>query len=451
MTAPPDNRASIRRRLFITLFLPAAAVLIAGTVIDYLTALPPLTGAFDQALLESALAIAAHVHTEPDGKLTLDLPADALAILRADSKDSIYFRVGTGDGTLVAGDPDLPMPSTAASNPGRSNAVYRGNPVRLIAYRTYAGNDEITVTMGETLHKRTDLQRAHPRQRARDRRARARHHPRDHLDQRAAVAAAAARPGEGTLEALGARPHARRAQPTRRAKIRGLVDELNRLVRDGARQRHEPAPVSRQRGPPAPHAARRHPGTGGSALRGRAGREAPRAPTTRARRGTPARPHGAATADARARRPVRAAGLAIRGSRSRLDRRIGGQRRARLRGGGRARLRRRNRAGPGARSRMAVVRGREEPRGECDRAHARGRARDDPLRRDRRPLVPRGGGHRRRHPAAGARARARSLLPRDQHARRRQRTRARDREGGRRPAPGGALDQLRARTTPARG
>jgi two-component system, OmpR family, sensor histidine kinase TctE len=156
MTAP-DNRASIRRRLFVTLFLPAAAVLTAGTVIDYLTALPPLTGAFDQALLDSALAIAAHVHTEPDGKLGLDLPANALAVLRADSKDSIYFRVGARDDTFVAGDADLPMPSTAASNPGRLNAVYRGNPVRLVAYRTYVDNDEITVTMGETLHKRTDL------------------------------------------------------------------------------------------------------------------------------------------------------------------------------------------------------------------------------------------------------------------------------------------------------
>ena len=85
------------------------------------------------------------------------MPADALAVLRTDSKDSIYFRVGTRDGAFVAGDADLPMPSTAASNPGRPNAVYRGNPVRLVAYRTYAGNDEITVTMGETLHKRSDF------------------------------------------------------------------------------------------------------------------------------------------------------------------------------------------------------------------------------------------------------------------------------------------------------
>src|SRR5262249_40593721 len=149
----------IRRRLFITLFLPAAAVLIAGTVIDYLTALPPLRDAFDQALLESALAISAHVHTDPHGKLRLDLPTDALAVLRADSQDSVYFLVATRDGTFVAGDPDLPMPSTATSNPGQTNGVYRGSPVRLVAYRTYAGSEEITVTMGETLNKRNDFRK----------------------------------------------------------------------------------------------------------------------------------------------------------------------------------------------------------------------------------------------------------------------------------------------------
>ena len=157
MTARTDKRASIRRRLLVTLFLPAAVVLTAGTVSDYLTALPPLTDAFDQALLESALAIAAHVQSEADGRLTLHLPPDTLAVLRAGSRDSVYFRVGTRDGTLVAGDADLPMPPASAANPRRSYAQYRGERVRLVAYKTYAGNQELTVTMGETLNKRNAL------------------------------------------------------------------------------------------------------------------------------------------------------------------------------------------------------------------------------------------------------------------------------------------------------
>ena len=157
MTARTDNRASIRRRLLVTLFLPAAVVLTAGTVSDYLTSVPPLTDAFDQALLESALAIAAHVQAEPDGRLMMHLPTEALAVLRAHSTDSVYFRVGTGDGTLVAGDADLPMPPPSAANPRRGYSRYRGRPVRLVEYRTYAGNQELTVTMGETLNRRTAL------------------------------------------------------------------------------------------------------------------------------------------------------------------------------------------------------------------------------------------------------------------------------------------------------
>ena len=97
MTASTDHAASIRWRLFGTLFVPAAAVLIAGTVTTYLTVVPPFIDAYDQALLESALAIAAHVKPASDGRLELSLPPDALAIVRADSKDSVFFRVTAAD------------------------------------------------------------------------------------------------------------------------------------------------------------------------------------------------------------------------------------------------------------------------------------------------------------------------------------------------------------------
>lgn len=157
MTARTDDKASIRRRLLVTLFLPAAIVLSAGTVSDYLTALPPLTGAFDQALLESALAIAAHVQADPDGHLTLHLPPDALAVLRADSQDSIYFRIGTRDGAFLVGDADLPAPPASAANPRRDYVQYHGERIRVVAYKTYVGNQEIAITMGETLNKRTAL------------------------------------------------------------------------------------------------------------------------------------------------------------------------------------------------------------------------------------------------------------------------------------------------------
>jgi two-component system, OmpR family, sensor histidine kinase TctE len=152
-----EQASSIRWRLFVTLFLPAAAVLVAGTVAMYLRVLPPFTDAYDQALLESALAIAAHVRANENGHLELSLPPDALAIVRADSQDSVFFRVGAADGTFVAGDADLPDPSRLPGNRLQTYAEYRGVPVRLVGYRTYAGNYGLSVTMGETTHKRDQM------------------------------------------------------------------------------------------------------------------------------------------------------------------------------------------------------------------------------------------------------------------------------------------------------
>ncbi len=72
MKARRVNGTSIHRQLLLTLFLPAAVVLVAGTVSDYLTALSPLTAAYDQALLDSALVIAANVRKQPRRPSGLD-------------------------------------------------------------------------------------------------------------------------------------------------------------------------------------------------------------------------------------------------------------------------------------------------------------------------------------------------------------------------------------------
>src|SRR5262245_577619 len=104
MNVLADSTPSIRRRLFVTLFLPAAVVLLAGIVTDYLFALRPFTQVYDRVLLESALVIAAHVQPDQNGQLRLALPADALTVLRSDSQDSIFFRVDSSDGVFVAGD-----------------------------------------------------------------------------------------------------------------------------------------------------------------------------------------------------------------------------------------------------------------------------------------------------------------------------------------------------------
>ncbi|HEY2686366.1 MAG TPA: sensor histidine kinase [Steroidobacteraceae bacterium] len=155
MRPPPDQVPGIRKRLLGLLILPALVILIAGTVLDYVTSINPVDEAYDQQLVDGALAIAGHVRADPAGGATLELPNDAVSILRADSYDTVYFHVASLDGRFIAGDAGLPESRDAGSNPSRGTGEYRGAPIRMVTYRTnIAGAGPVAVTMAETLHKR---------------------------------------------------------------------------------------------------------------------------------------------------------------------------------------------------------------------------------------------------------------------------------------------------------
>jgi two-component system sensor histidine kinase TctE len=59
------------------------------------------------------------------------------------------------DGTFVAGDEDLPTP-TSASNPSLAETTYRGERIRVVAFKTFADGERITVTTAETMAQRDD-------------------------------------------------------------------------------------------------------------------------------------------------------------------------------------------------------------------------------------------------------------------------------------------------------
>jgi len=148
------DTTAIRKRLLLTLFLPAVLVLAGGTVADYYLTVRPLDRAYDEALIDTAVAIAANTKSV-DGKTELALPQELLAVLRPDARDSTFFRVGLSDGTLVAGDDDLPTPSSA-QNPTLADTTYRGARIRVAAFKTYAGGERITVTTAETTAQRDE-------------------------------------------------------------------------------------------------------------------------------------------------------------------------------------------------------------------------------------------------------------------------------------------------------
>jgi two-component system sensor histidine kinase TctE len=150
---------SIRRRLFGLLLVPSVLVLAAGTLGDYLTAVTPFREAYDQSLIDGALAVAANVHLDAQKRPTLTLPPEAVAILRADSSDSIYYRVSDSRGALIAGDASLPEAPRSATNPSRGYATYLNERIRVISYRTYTNAGPLTISVAETTHKRDAVRR----------------------------------------------------------------------------------------------------------------------------------------------------------------------------------------------------------------------------------------------------------------------------------------------------
>jgi two-component system, OmpR family, sensor histidine kinase TctE len=153
-TSRADGAPSIRRRLLALLIAPTTLVLLAGAASDYISGINPVRDAYDQGLADAALAVAGSVHTDADGRVTAELPPEAITVLRTDAVDAIYFRVSGPDGSFVAGDADLPQTQPASINPSFQNSTYRGQPIRLVSYRSATTPGSVTTVVAETMNKR---------------------------------------------------------------------------------------------------------------------------------------------------------------------------------------------------------------------------------------------------------------------------------------------------------
>lgn len=161
MNRPTEPRSSsVSRRLLGLLLLPLALLLGIGLFIDYRSGAESIHGAYDRALREMALAIAAHLRdADGDGHIDADLPPQAIAMLRADSQDSIYYAVRTADGALVSGDDDLLAAAPAAGDTAFRDATLRDAPIRVAVYATRVGRTPVTIAVAETRHKRENALR----------------------------------------------------------------------------------------------------------------------------------------------------------------------------------------------------------------------------------------------------------------------------------------------------
>lgn len=145
---------SIRQRLFVFL-VPAILIIVAlAAALSYRLALSVATAAYDRALLDPALDIAAHMHVGPEGP-RLSLLAQAQEALLFDHEDSLIFQVRSADGSVVAGVAELAAPPTMQDGQ-RSfvDGVYRGKRIRIATVRDSNG---LYVQVAETLNKRKRL------------------------------------------------------------------------------------------------------------------------------------------------------------------------------------------------------------------------------------------------------------------------------------------------------
>ncbi len=143
----------LRQRLLWMLLAPLALITPVGLIGDYWSAVEPTRDAYDFALADAAVAVAAHV-TRRDGHPVLELTAQAEALLRADQLDRVYYRVSGPDGALLAGDAGLPGVDSMPENPAFFDSRYNGTPVRVVAYRAQTAFGPVTIEVGETLRKR---------------------------------------------------------------------------------------------------------------------------------------------------------------------------------------------------------------------------------------------------------------------------------------------------------
>jgi two-component system sensor histidine kinase TctE len=153
MKTSPE-RTSIRRRLLRLLVLPVAVVLLVGTAGDVFIGVGPIREAYDLALSDAALALALNVHVDASGRIDARVSQESLNILQTDSTDQVYFQISLPDGTLVAGNRDLPRAPLRAANPSYQTVAFRGEQVRLATYLDDTRAGPLVITVAETMNKR---------------------------------------------------------------------------------------------------------------------------------------------------------------------------------------------------------------------------------------------------------------------------------------------------------
>jgi two-component system sensor histidine kinase TctE len=140
---------------------PVAVLLVLGAFGAYFLSLQPAGEAYDQALVDVAIALGDRIRSSGDS-VQIDLPDDTEQMLRTDKYDAIFYQMRRPDGSTLAGDPGLPpIPDGARPKDGviAYDGVYHGRAIRVVAMLVSCGGRNCTVQVAETTNKRRNLAR----------------------------------------------------------------------------------------------------------------------------------------------------------------------------------------------------------------------------------------------------------------------------------------------------
>jgi len=152
-TAP---ERSLRSRLLVRVLVPLAATWSIGSAAAFSLSWALAGRAFDRALLDDAVVIAANV-VERDGALVLNLTPHELDTVLFDREDKEYFAVFDASGRVVASNADLAAVGAPALRGGEfRDDVLAGDKVRVAAWHT-DGARPFAVVVAETTHGRSTL------------------------------------------------------------------------------------------------------------------------------------------------------------------------------------------------------------------------------------------------------------------------------------------------------
>ncbi|QGZ58139.1 sensor histidine kinase [Paraburkholderia acidiphila] len=149
---------SLRARLLLWLLVPLAVFVVVTSGVSYDAARQTADLVQDHSLLNSARTIIEDVDWD-NGSLSASIPPAALELFESPWQDHVFYRVLAGNGRLLGGAPDLPLPhADTADAPVFYDTTYAGMPIRAVAYERMlydSGSAErVMVIVGKTMESR---------------------------------------------------------------------------------------------------------------------------------------------------------------------------------------------------------------------------------------------------------------------------------------------------------